>query len=334
MAVDPLRLRVQSVIDMTREHPPNRQRRPGPLAAPGYCPGVTVLLATCDEWPEGEPGAPALDAALAARDVDARWVRWDDDGVDWPAADLVAVRSTWDYIHRPDELLAWARRVETATVLLNGADVFGWNVDKAYLTALGDVPVVPDRRAGRARRAGAGGRCGRRPGRGQAADQREWPRRGGGRRAGRPQARRGRRRAARRTAARRVDPHRGRALRLRPRRPRARTDPQGAAGGRHPGARVPRCDRDGGAARRRRGGAGRACRRRREAAGRPDDRLCAARPALLEGAWCVGELEAIEPGLYLDVLPATAEPFADLVVDRLKAIRRVRAEGRASFFPS
>ena len=41
----------------------------------------------------------------------------------------------------------------------------------------------------------------------------------------------------------------------------------------------------------------------------------------LEGAWCVGELEAIEPGLYLDVLPATAEPFADLVVDRLKAIR-------------
>ena len=40
----------------------------------------------------------------------------------------------------------------------------------------------------------------------------------------------------------------------------------------------------------------------------------------LEGAWCVGELEAIEPGLYLDVLPATAEPFADLVLDRLTTI--------------
>ena len=39
---------------------------------------------------------------------------------------------------------------------------------------------------------------------------------------------------------------------------------------------------------------------------------------LVDGAWCVGELEAIEPGLYLDVLPSTAEPYADLVVDRLR----------------
>ena len=122
---------------------------------------MTVLLATCEEWPEGEPGAAALDAALAARGVDARWVPWDDDAVDWAAADLVAVRSTWDYIHRPDELLAWARQVETTTALLNGADVFAWNVDKAYLTALGDVPVVPtvalDGRAGLARAVAAVG---------------------------------------------------------------------------------------------------------------------------------------------------------------------------------
>ncbi len=29
-----------------------------------------VLLATSSGWPDGEPGAPALDAALAARGVD------------------------------------------------------------------------------------------------------------------------------------------------------------------------------------------------------------------------------------------------------------------------
>jgi len=38
-----------------------------------------------------------LPEAFAARGVDARWVCWDDPDVDWAAADLVAVRSTWDY---------------------------------------------------------------------------------------------------------------------------------------------------------------------------------------------------------------------------------------------
>ena len=32
-----------------------------------------------------------------------------------------------------------------------------------------------------------------------------------------------------------------------------------------------------------------------------------------EERWVVSELELIEPGLYLDVAPANAEPFADLV---------------------
>jgi glutathione synthase/RimK-type ligase-like ATP-grasp enzyme len=108
---------------------------------------TSVLLATCSSWPTGEPGAPALDAALAARGVTARWVGWDDPDVDWAAADLVAVRSTWDYTEHAEEFVAWARRVEDVTSLLNGADVFDWNHDKAYLADLAAVPVVPTRTA-------------------------------------------------------------------------------------------------------------------------------------------------------------------------------------------
>jgi glutathione synthase/RimK-type ligase-like ATP-grasp enzyme len=107
----------------------------------------SVLLATCTTWPTGEPGAAALDAALAARGIDARWVSWDDEGVDWSTADLVAVRSTWDYTERPAEFVAWARRVEAVTPLLNGADVFAWNHDKSYLAALDGVTAVPTRTA-------------------------------------------------------------------------------------------------------------------------------------------------------------------------------------------
>ena len=36
-----------------------------------------------------------------------------------------------------------------------------------------------------------------------------------------------------------------------------------------------------------------------------------------EERWVVSELELIEPGLYLDVVPGNADPFADLVVRRL-----------------
>ncbi len=100
-----------------------------------------LLLVTCRSWPEGEPGHDALDLALAERGVDARWVCWDDADVDWGSA-LVAVRATWDYEVRREEFLAWARSVPR---LLNGADVFTWNTDKAYLTAMAEtgVPVVP-----------------------------------------------------------------------------------------------------------------------------------------------------------------------------------------------
>jgi len=100
-----------------------------------------MLLATCHGFPDGEPGHAHLDGALEERGITARWVSWDDPDVDW-AAGLVAVRATWDYETRREEFLAWARSVPR---LLNGADVFAWNTDKAYLTQLAGVgvPVVP-----------------------------------------------------------------------------------------------------------------------------------------------------------------------------------------------
>ena len=101
-----------------------------------------VLLATCAELPRGEPGAPALDDALARLGIDSAWARWDDPDVDWAGADLVALRSTWDYVARHEEFLDWTASLDQSR-LLNGADVFAWNHDKRYLTELGDLPAVP-----------------------------------------------------------------------------------------------------------------------------------------------------------------------------------------------
>jgi glutathione synthase/RimK-type ligase-like ATP-grasp enzyme len=103
---------------------------------------MSVLLATSGDLPDGEPGAGVLDAALAERGIEATWARWDDPGVDWAGADLVAVRSTWDYVQRPTAFLDWARSLDQAR-LLNGADVFTWNHDKRYLLDLDSLPAVP-----------------------------------------------------------------------------------------------------------------------------------------------------------------------------------------------
>ncbi|ROR92459.1 ATP-grasp domain-containing protein [Nocardioides aurantiacus] len=102
----------------------------------------TVLLATCAQLPAGEEGdgTDHLGTALRAHGLDPRWVVWDDAGVDWSAG-LVAVRSTWDYEARREEFLGWAAGLPW---LLNSAEVFAWNTDKAYLAPLGErVAVVP-----------------------------------------------------------------------------------------------------------------------------------------------------------------------------------------------
>ena len=84
--------------------------------------------------------------ALQERGASARVEPWDAD-VDWSAADLVAVRTTWDYTGRRDEFLAWASRVAASSALQNPLPVLEWNSHKRYLVELAEagVPIVPTR---------------------------------------------------------------------------------------------------------------------------------------------------------------------------------------------
>lgn len=104
-----------------------------------------VLLATCSTWPEGEPGGGEIVRQLGCRGLSAAWVAWDDPAVDWSDARVVMIRSTWDYESRRDELVEWAGQVQQLTTLVNTARVVEWNTDKAYLLDLAraGLPVVP-----------------------------------------------------------------------------------------------------------------------------------------------------------------------------------------------
>jgi glutathione synthase/RimK-type ligase-like ATP-grasp enzyme len=103
-----------------------------------------ALLATARGSWELDRDAAVLVAELARVGVDASPAVWDDPGVAWADADLVVVRSTWDYTERLDAFLDWAGRVEATTELANPLDVLRWTTDKRYLLdlAASDVPVV------------------------------------------------------------------------------------------------------------------------------------------------------------------------------------------------
>src|SRR5262245_3529089 len=85
--------------------------------------------------------APLSDA-LSAIGVEHAIVDWDDAAVEWDAYAVAVVRSTWDYVPRHDEFLAWAARAGGATTLLNPEPVLRWNSDKRYLRDLTDAGVA------------------------------------------------------------------------------------------------------------------------------------------------------------------------------------------------
>lgn len=101
-----------------------------------------VLLAT-----SANPSASATDdaplvEALQQVGVRADWAVWDDPAAGFDRADLVVLRSTWDYPQRREEFLDWCGSVPA---LANPAPVARWNTDKTYLAELAahGVEVVP-----------------------------------------------------------------------------------------------------------------------------------------------------------------------------------------------
>ena len=89
--------------------------------------------------------------ALERRGLRVRVAVWDDPNVDWSAATLAVIRSTWDYFHKPDAFLRWLHDVSNATTLVNPASIVEWNHHKRYLRDLSErgVAVVPTAYAAR-----------------------------------------------------------------------------------------------------------------------------------------------------------------------------------------
>lgn len=102
----------------------------------------TVLLLTCDELPVPETETPKIVAALTEIGINTRVLSWSDPETATLPADLVVIRSTWDYTTALVPFLETLQSLQPA--LRNPLAVVQWNSHKGYLIELAaaNVPVV------------------------------------------------------------------------------------------------------------------------------------------------------------------------------------------------
>jgi hypothetical protein len=91
---------------------------------------VRIAFATSRDLPGGWD-----DDREAARLAGADFAIWDDPAVDWEAYDRVVIRSVWDYSRRLGEFLAWCREVGPER-LRNMPELVAFDSDKRYLGEL------------------------------------------------------------------------------------------------------------------------------------------------------------------------------------------------------
>jgi hypothetical protein len=105
---------------------------------------VHVRFVTCRKYPEGDPETSDLAALLNARGVRCDVQPWDAD-VDWCDPLLCVIRSAWDYHHHLDRFLDWADTTAECTDLRNPPELVRWNAHKGYLLNLESrgIPIVP-----------------------------------------------------------------------------------------------------------------------------------------------------------------------------------------------
>jgi len=107
-----------------------------------------IALVTC-RHPDLVPYLGAVDAGLAEALGDFGFMTalpsWDDPEVDWASFDLVVLRTPWDAVYTPDAFVAWTRRCSAACPVWNGPEVVAWNIHKRYLLELeaAGIPIVP-----------------------------------------------------------------------------------------------------------------------------------------------------------------------------------------------
>jgi glutathione synthase/RimK-type ligase-like ATP-grasp enzyme len=98
---------------------------------------TALLLVTCDEHPDLPEDDRGLLAPLREVGFVPSIARWDDPAIVWRDWPLIVLRAPWNYHLRLPEFLEWLEaRKREGTPFLNPPDIVRWNADKRYLRDL------------------------------------------------------------------------------------------------------------------------------------------------------------------------------------------------------
>lgn len=86
-----------------------------------------------------------LKNALEAKGLKVKRTYWDHPTYDWSNTKAVVFRTIWDYFERFDEFWPWLESIKEKTILINPFSLIKWNIDKHYLRDLAQkgIQIVP-----------------------------------------------------------------------------------------------------------------------------------------------------------------------------------------------
>lgn len=97
---------------------------------------AAIVLVTCAAWPELSASDQGLAAALRARGHAVDAAPWNGSFEPFARAAAVVVRSAWDYHEAPEAYRAWLDRLAPARTF-SAPDLIRWNLSKAHVLDLG-----------------------------------------------------------------------------------------------------------------------------------------------------------------------------------------------------
>jgi glutathione synthase/RimK-type ligase-like ATP-grasp enzyme len=96
-----------------------------------------IAIATSLPAADQPPGEQLLIAALAQAGASATQAIWSSSEVDWAQFSAVVIRTCWDYHLRVPEFMAWIQSLDEQNIaVINHPELICWNVDKSYLQQL------------------------------------------------------------------------------------------------------------------------------------------------------------------------------------------------------
>jgi hypothetical protein len=104
-----------------------------------------MALVTCSRPSYHDDDVDFLGPALQRAGVDVETPAWSDPRVDWSGFGMVKLSSPWDYHERPDDYRSWLAATAAVTNLQNPLPSVEWNLDKTYLRELerAGVATIP-----------------------------------------------------------------------------------------------------------------------------------------------------------------------------------------------